>query len=362
MECRSSWTVTSRRGFWAWHPAPVAPSGPLPQGMAYVLALAACLLLCGCQNAKLAITATVAAPELRQRATQLLLRAAQSDDVELSCNAIEALVQVAPQQGLPYFRAALRSEYPLVRFAALTALGTLRDAVSRSEICSHLNDSSQLVRLAAAFAAYRCGEQQNAQVLLAALCDHPDENVRAEAAHLIGLLGERRAVGRLRVAEKLPNNERSKRVLIQIYTSMARLGDQQALYKLIDYYSQGDAASRILTLQGLAQLGSPESREALELRLSPDEDYLINRLIAARGLAKLGSKAGYDLALSSAGYSAQNPDDPEEGIRIRANAALALGAMGDPRALATLRKLAENGDDPRVQVAACFAICEIVKS
>jgi HEAT repeat protein len=328
----------------------------------HLLAIFGPLFWCGCQNAKVTIAPPVAAPDMRQRATQLLLRAAQSDDLELACNAIEALVQVAPQQGLPYFRAALRSEYPLVRFAGLTALGTLRDAVSRSEIRSRLNDSNQLVRLAAAFAAYRCGEKQSAQMLVTALHDHPDENVRAEAAHLIGLLDEPRALPRLRAAEQLPNNERSKRVLIQIYTSMARLGDRQALYKLIDYYSQGDAASRILSLQGLAELGSPESREALELRLSPDEDYLINRLIAARGLAKLGSKAGYDLALASAAYSAQNPDDPEEGIRIRANAALALGAMGDPRALPVLRKLADDEGDPRVQVAACFAICEIVKS
>lgn len=346
MQYRSSWAV-----------AGLERRVPL-----FLPAILGSLFWCGCQNANVAITAAAAAPDLRQRATQLLLRAAQSDDLELACNAIEALVRVAPQQGLPYFRAALRSEYPLVRFAGLTALGTLRDAVSRNEIRSHLSDSSQLVRLAAAYAAYRCGEKQTAQVLVTALHDHPDENVRAEAAHLIGLLDEPRAVARLRAAEQLPNNERSKRVLIQIYTSMARLGDQQALYKLIDYYSQGDAASRILSLQGLAELGSPESREALELRLSPDEDYLINRLIAARGLAKLGSKAGYDLALTSSGYSAQNPDDPEEGIRIRANAALALGAMGDARALPVLRKLAEDGDDPRVQIAACLAICQIVKS
>jgi HEAT repeat protein len=317
---------------------------------------------CGCQNANVSITPAATTPALRQRATQLLLRAAQSDDCELACNAIEALVQVAPQQGLPYFRAALRSEYPLVRFAGLTALGTLRDTVSRSEIRSRLNDSSQLVRLAAAFAAYRCGEKQHAQALVTALQDHPDENVRAEAAHLIGLLDEPRALARLRAAEHVGSNERSNRVLIQIYTSMSRLGDQQALYKLIDYYSQGDAACRILALQGLAELGAPEAREALELRMSPDEDYLINRLIAARGLGKLGSKAGYDLALTSASYSAENPQDPEEGIRIRANAALALGAMGDARALTVLRKLAESEDDSRVQVAACYAICQIVKS
>jgi HEAT repeat protein len=331
--------------------------GPL---FALALLILAGPLACGCQTSNIAFNA-VAEPELRRRAVQLLLRATQSDDVEVACNATEALVRVAPAQGLPYFRSSLRSEYPLVRFAGLVALGTLRDSSSRNEVCSLLADESQLVRLAAAFAAYRCGAKQYAQVLVTALHDHPDENVRAEAAHLIGLLDEPRALKRLRVAEQVPANERSKRILIQLYTSMARLGDRTALQKLIDYYSQGDATSRILALQGLAELGAPESREALELRVSPDEDYLINRLIAARGLAKLGSRAGYDLALSNAEFSSQNPEDPDEAVRIRANAALALGAIGDPRALPVLRKLAENGQDPRVQVAACLAICEILR-
>ncbi len=301
-------------------------------------------------------------PQLRQRSVYLLLRAAQSDDPDLACNAIEALVQVAPEEGLPYFRAALRSEYPLVRFAGLTALGTVRDTNGRAEIRARLADENQLVRLAAAFATYRCGDRNSAGLLVSALNDHPNENVRAEAAHLLGLLEEPLALPRLRTAQRLPANERSNKVLIQIYTAMARLGDQQALYQLIDYYSQGDPTSRILSLQGLAELGPPEARQALELRMSPEEDYLVNRLIAARGLAKLGSKAGFELALKSATYAANNPDDPDEGVRIRVNAALALGAVGDPRALGVLRQLAVEENDPRVQVAACFAICRIVKS
>ena len=42
------------------------------------------------------------------------------------------------------------------------------------------------------------------------------------------------------------------------------------------------------------------------------------------------------------------------------NAALALGAIGDRRALATLRRLAEVDADPRVQVAACWAILQVL--
>ena len=210
--------------------------GPL---LAQTVLILAGLLACGCQTSNIAFSA-VAEPELRRRAVQLLLRATQSDDVEVACNATEALVRVAPAQGLPYFRSSLRSEYPLVRFAGLVALGTLRDNVSRSEICSLLADESQLVRLAAAFAAYRCGAKQYAQVLVTALHDHPDENVRAEAAHLIGLLDEPRALKRLRVAEQVPANERCQAHLDTALHIHARLGDRTALQEAdCDYLLAG---------------------------------------------------------------------------------------------------------------------------
>jgi HEAT repeat protein len=45
---------------------------------------------------------------------------------------------------------------------------------------------------------------------------------------------------------------------------------------------------------------------------------------------------------------------------VRTNAALLLGEIGDPRALPRLRDLAENSEDPRLQVAAAYAICRIV--
>ncbi len=298
--------------------------------------------------------------DLEQRSTDLLLRAAQSEDPELACNAIEALTQVAPDEGLPHFRAALRSESPLVRFAGLVALGTLRDSSTLAAARGLLQDPSPFVQLAAAFAAYRAGDTGAGRLLASALTDHPDENVRAEAAHLIGLLGERRAIKRLRHAEQLRQNERSQKVLLQIYAAAARLGDKDSLWQLINYYSQGAPTMRLLALQGLAEVGAPEAREALELRVSPEEDYIIHRLIAARGLAKLGLRDGYELAVSHLTYVGSNPDDPAEQMRVRANAALVLGALGDPAAIPALRRLIETEQDPQVQVAACYALLQIL--
>jgi HEAT repeat protein len=331
----------------------------LLRGWLGVLLFSTCGWLCACNPPAMTL-APQQRDELLRRARDLLLRAAQSEDPELACNAIEALVAVAPEEGLPYFRSALRSESPLVRFAGLTALGTVRDRASVRTITSHLSDESPLVSLAAAYAACRCGDTARARVLVNALMDHPDENVRAEAAHLIGMLEEPRAVKRLRYALRQSANERSQRVTVQIYAALARLGDQDGVRGLIDY-AQGDATTRLMALQGLMEAAAPAARDALIYRMNRRDEYLIHRLIAARALARLGSDAGYRLAMDNALYTASNPQDPLETVRVRTNAALALGDLRDPRALPVLRRLAGADNDPRVQVAACYAICRILQ-
>ncbi len=334
-----------------------------PRWPAAALLIGSLVLLspvCACQAPPTRTGAPRADLTLEQRAVDLLLRAARSEDPELASNAIEALVEVAPEQGLPFFRAALAAESPLARFAGLVALGTLRECAAPGGYRAHLADASPMVQLAAAYVLCRCGDSTQAAVLVNALNGHPDENVRAEAAHLVGLLDEPRAIKRLRYAARIRANERAPKVLVQIYTALARLGDAEAVRRLIDY-TQGTSAMRLLALQGLAEVGPEEARSALRYRAGPDEDYLVHRLIAARGLAKLGSNVGYDLALRSTRFVGKNLEDPAETMRVRANAALTLGEIGDRRALPALERLAADGQDARVQVAACYAICRIVQ-
>ena len=78
---------------------------------------------------------------------------------------------------------------------------------------------------------------------------------------------------------------------------------------------------------------------------------------AARALGMQRCEDGYDLALASLNWNAPQrdlPDDPPElqVMRVRSMAALALGQIGRPDALGPLKQLMENGDDPRVQLAA----------
>jgi HEAT repeat protein len=245
------------------------------------------------------------------------------------------------------------------------ALGKVRDTDSVNAIVIGVEDSHRLVRLAAAFAAYRCGMEGAARVLARTLTDSPDETLRAEAASLIGRLEEPRAKRWLQAALRVPANQRSTRVTLQIHAALAKLGVEQSVQELITY-SQGNAAIRTEALLLLAQLRAPAAYDMFNYRLySRNEDYDETRLIAARGLGALGSNEGLEFALQALAFTDPNPrasaEEPDRTFTIRSLAAHALAAIGDPRALAPLRDLASTTNDRRLQVAACYAICEIVQ-
>jgi HEAT repeat protein len=292
--------------------------------------------------------------DLGRRAQDLLIRAVQSDDPVVRANAIEALVHVAPNEGLPYFRASIDDGAPLVRFAACMAIGEIQDTASRSAVTRRLKDEKPRVRLAAAYAGYRLGDQQLASLLVEALGDHPDEDMRCDAAFLIGKCGDARAMRRLKLMEQ---RERGPKAIMHIKAAMAALGNRAAQDDIIRTSLESEPVAKLLALQTMVELRSPAVGEALRYRLSQEGDYLEARLLAARGLGRLGSAVGYDLAIDSLRHRDKEQVDT---MRVRSLAALALGAIGDSRALAELARTAENESDARTQVAACYAICEIL--
>jgi len=331
-------------------------SAPCPRAVSAALTFAAGLALsqAGCAPGALGRLPPREAAELEQRSLSLLLRAAQTDLGEAQAHAIEALVEVAPREGVPIFRDALRSSVPLIRYAGCMALGAARDEAALPELRRLLGDSDRRVRLAAAHAVCRCGDERAARLLVDALNDHPDETVRSDAAYLIGRIGDKRALKRLRLAER---REKSNRVLTHIYAAMALLGDDEGLRNLINA-AQGDTVSRLIALQSLGEVADGAAADVLRFRVRDENDYLQTRLIAARGLGRLGSDAGQALALQALNHREEND---VETLRVRENAALALGAIGRADALGPLRSMAEGEPDPRLQVAACYALLQIVR-
>lgn len=299
---------------------------------------------------------------LRQRALDFIARAARSEIDIVACNALEALVDLDPDGGGQHYRAALGSESALVRWAGCLSVGDTcdRDALDRVERC--LRDPDPRVRLGAAYAAYRCGDKSHGWTLVETLRTGKDVNLRRDAALLIGRLRES---GAQRVLRAIADDRTSDALLaVHVIAALALLGDARAVEELCQF-AQGSPPVRAVALQAMVELASPATRDALRYRLQlpePDE-YLEHRLIAARALGRLGDKQGFDLAMASLLNPPAAPsDDPSATMRVLTTAALALGDIGDVRAVNPLRELAGNAGDPRVQVAACAAICRLIEA
>ncbi len=311
--------------------------------------------LAGCGRPGVELTAEEKS-RLEERSIDFLTRASQAEDPIVRANAIESLVKFAPEQSRPQFLAAADADLPVVRYAGLLALGQIRDHKSLGPIRRRLVDQDSRVRMAAAFAAYRCGDVNTAGPILdSALRDNPDEKLRGETAWLIGRLGDTTAIARLR---KVADRDSSGLVVTYAQSAMSLLGDQAMIDRLIEYTLKSDVETRLIALQTLVETPEPRARKALLYRLNDASDYLATRLLAARALGAAGDGSGYKLAYESLGY---RNSEPVEMMRVRSMAALALGAVGDPRALGALRTVAESDTDPRTQVAACDAILQIIR-
>lgn len=316
------------------------------------------LLLAGCGSPRAEMQLSAAdRAQLPARAVDLLLRAARSELADARGHAIEALVEVAPRQALPEFRAATQASDPLVRFAAFVAIGQVRDQGAAAQVDVGLRDPEAHVQLGAAFAAARLGGRNAAGVLVNALNSSREANLRCDAAFLLGELDEPRALPWLTRAARL---EESHRVKVHIYAAMARLGDRDAVEALLAFL-RIDTESRLISLQFLARLAPPMARDALEYELDNPTEFLESRLLAAQGLGALGSRAGFRLAEQNIQVDFKDAQDPNRNFRIRSLAAHALGAIGDEDALPLLHWLVSNESDERTQVAAAYAIAKITR-
>lgn len=322
-------------------------------------------LLAGCNAPEMTTKMPVLdQAHLRQRALDFLHRAARGEIDVVASNAIESLVEIDPEGAARHFRAALTSEIAMIRFAGCVALGDIRDCGAAKRIRKRLTDTNEQVRLGAAFALFICGDRQQGHLLRRALRDGSDENIRATAAMLMGRIGEPPAVHELRLAA----DDDSTMVNMQALASMALLGDDESIDRLIQY-AQGETIMRILALSTMVELADERTTEALlyRLRLKYPDEYLQHRLVAARALGRLGRNDGYELAMKSLSFGPHNApsemsadEKREEVTRVRSLAALALGDIGDERALSVLEYVAKTADDSRLQIAASAAICNII--
>ncbi len=187
---------------------------------------------------------------LRNRAIEALKRAARYQYAgSVRALGIEVMQRRLGARGLPWIRNGLRDEEPGVQFAALLALGTLRDRQSYSTIRSFIENTDDNLKVAAYYALHRLRYTRDSAHLPEMLLEHPSPDVRRSAALVLGMLDEPKAVKLLARAMK----DEDESVQQQALQSMALLGSSEAIQQLTFSASSGMGPQRVSAINTLAE-------------------------------------------------------------------------------------------------------------
>lgn len=297
---------------------------------------------------------------LRDRAmTCLRLGTRYEHLASVRAQSIEALQEVCGESEAPRIREALHDESPGVRFAAAVALGTLRDQLSIASLRDMLASNDNSDRLAAIFALHRLGDSSRTGELAYHLLDSDDVTARRNAALLLGRLGEEGAVKLL--TQAMRDGDAGMRA--NVLESLAMLGSKEAIATLFAQVHSGIGEEETFAIMSLARLRDMVYRDTFAHKLET-AGHIETKLAAARALGMLGDSTGFDTARKALSFrevaGAKGDPAANRTMRVRQLAALALGAIGDERALPDLDRLMQTEGSPGLQVAAAKAILEIL--
>lgn len=330
-----------------------------------------------------------------KRALEPLLAALQSTAYNVPEAALGALGQLGDARAVePLIK--MLGNYVLGGHAART-LGKLRDARAVEPLIGALGHKENMVRIGAADALGQLGDIRAFEPLLQILGD-AEPKVREASAKALGQLGDARAVAPLinllgdtkaangAVAALVQLGNVSVQLLIKALENenlsvrqgaakaLAKLGDTHAREPLINTLKAADEKTRAEAAIDLGILGDVLAADALVKAL--EDDHVRVRRAAAEALDKLGwqpdereSGAAYWLAqqkfnkLVAIGAASVNvlikALGDKEGY-ISSQAAVALGQLGDNRAVVPLIKaLADNeGHAKRFPAQALGQLCD----
>ena len=325
--------------------------------------------------------------QAKPRAYAIVEAAGRSDSARVRLAALEA-AEHAPDAALGLVRSGLTDENPAVRFAALVTIGKLQlNDLSQAAI-DLMRDDNPSVRAAAIFAAKRCGRDINLTPLAQMLASG-DGSVRANAAMLIGQLGDREAIVMLRemATQPMPRAVPAERtwVRLQFAEAMIRLDpdDEEVLGSIRAAMYSNLEDVRVLAIQILGEVSDQSVLGGLS-HIVKSKNPIQVRIAAAQSMLKMGDAQALPALLKATRYDEKTLKrdlssflrkadkggeearaigailkDPAEQQRlageVRAQAARALGWAKNASSVSRLTELMDD-PAPIVQVAAAAAV------
>ena len=304
-----------------------------------------------------AVTADATPAGLREASIELLVQACDSTYPLLRANALEAM-QAAPDEIEPLIRRGLVDENRAVRFIATMSIGQMQLKSLAHLTEPLLRDESLSVQAAAIFALHRCGHRANLNPLAEMIVSH-DPEVRANAAMVLGELGDTSAAAMLRQAVRggvhHASLARTKLEKLQFAEALVKLGQREEISviraALFSTPENGELAALACMLTGRLR-----DEQAI-----PDLSNLARATGRFQRSAEIRMAATWAMAQINPSFAPIEVPMAYVGsdqYQLRAQAASTLGELGDATVYRTLASLL--GDpNPLVQVAAAGAILRV---
>jgi HEAT repeat protein len=295
--------------------------------------------------------------DLRSAAVEILNRAVDSTNPLLRVNAIQAF-EYAPDLAPDAIRKGLGDANRGVRFVSTMLVGRLRLTDLAPLVEPLLLDESESVHAAAIYALRRCGSKPNMNPL-SRMVQGEDPEVRANAALVLGELGDTSALSLLRHALGRgmfkASSARRRIVELQIAEAMVKLGDMQQLEviraALFSRPEEGELTALACQIIGeVKDEGSLPNLLDLATRGGRQQQSAEIRMAAVMAASEINrDHAVLAVPLAYAGSTR---------FELRAQAASTLGASRQTAALPHLTALMQDAN-PLVQVTAAGGVLRI---
>ncbi len=328
----------------------------------FVIVLSDLCLIAGCQSissVQMPLINHVDPVDLGKQSRDVVQKTLNNDDPALRCHALECVgLMDRDPETVEWLRQGLIDPVPAVRFAAALAAGDVKAVSLRVELDKLARDEDPSVKMAAAYALEKMGDQRFGGWYDYVLTSD-NASLCAQACLILGKLGNTPL--RRDSADKLWSVLRKEGqhvpVRLGAAEALARLGDANIRKTLLGYANSGFADDRIMAISGLKWLNDPV---AISMLVTLAEDPQIEVQLAA--VAALGPRAAEkhrSLTRENLNYNDSDPD-PARIARVRGLAILALGATAEKKDLPLLAEKLKAGS-PYLRITAAKAILEYLK-
>ncbi len=289
--------------------------------------------------------------DLKAAATKIILEGLSSSNPQVRVNAIEMAAATNNQQFMTGIQHLTKDEFVLIRFASAVAIGDAKYSAAKNDVTQLLKDGDENVRLAADYAIVMLGGSKSYTQQIRTALTHNDQQVRANAAFLLGKIGDKNVLPLL--YQLIQDEASDDRVRLNAIEAIARLGNEKIYQKLWAMLISAYADDRVFGIRAMGALGTSRAKDSLLTMLKDDVPEV--RLVAAEQLGCLGDTTGEKIVANAMTHDVSAATDQEAKAQIQTLAAMAIGQIRTP----TLKKLLPEllkSDSPFVRIAAAKAV------